>query len=155
MTPFCGMANMDSLLNKTWFVKSGFAGHTYIFYKVETGDMKAIKQIYGSGICSTASEIYDITIKGDSLILSNGLNLVFGEISKTKNLYFSGDKSELRENDERFKLLSPKPIIYNWATKEFCDQVDFSKLLNIKIRKNEIYELAKIKELRIATKKNK
>jgi hypothetical protein len=147
------MANVDSLTNKTWFNKSGFTGHSYVFYQLKGGDMKAIKQIHGSGVCAIASEIYDIEIKGDSLILFNGLNLNSGEISTTNNLFFDNETSELKENNEPLILFSPKPLIYNWATSEICDQVDFNRLLNIDIKKNEVYDFDKIQELRIERKK--
>lgn len=143
------MIGFDSIVNKTWFIDNGFAGCQYFFYRLEGGNMKAIKQICGSGVCVIRSEIYDVEIKGDSLLLMDGLDLNSGEITRTPNLFFDNEKREIRENEMELQLRSPEPLIYNWATAEVCDLVDFEGLLKIEILKNEVYKTEAIKELRI------
>ena len=149
LTSILSIAHDDHILNKTWFSENGFAGHQYVFYRIEGGDIKVIKQIHGSGVCIIKSEIYDVELKGDSLILSNGLDLNSGEISSTPNLFFDNNKIEIKENEQRLILLSPEPLIYNWATTEICDQVDFIGLIRIELPKNEVYKTEAIKNLRI------
>ncbi len=143
------IANVDTILNKTWFSESGIAGHQYVFFQAESGKFKAIKQILGSGICLIKSEIYDLEIKEDSLILDNGRDLISGASTTTPNLVFDRKKIEIREGEFQMRPLGEVPVIFNWATDEFCDEIDFNGLLKINIQSNEIYSSESIRELRI------
>lgn len=149
---FLFQSNLDSLLNKTWQFQNKFAGHQYVFFESENGIMKTIKQINGSGVCVVKSEIYDIQLIGDSMSLTNGLDLNSKEGLKNLNLYFNQEKNTLTENGELLKQIHSEAIIYNWATAEICDKVDYNKLLKINTTKNGIYDLKLIKTITIPSK---
>lgn len=111
LTATLSIANVDTILNKTWFSESGFAGHQYVFFQTESGKFKAIKQIHGSGVCVIKSEIYDLEIKEDSLILENGRDLISGARTTTPKLVFDESKFEIRAGEMQMRILSEDPVI--------------------------------------------
>lgn len=139
----------DGIFNKTWFSSAEFAGVQYVFYKLENGGAKVIKQVLGSGVCSIKSEIFDLEIKSDTLKLFNGLDLKSGEPTLSENLLYSSTKNELYDEKGQLRVRSKIVEIFNWATNEMCDMVDFERLKKLRLSENEIYDLKIIKELRI------
>ena len=126
-----------------------FAGEHFVFFTTVNGKKKAIKQNLGSGVCVIKSEIYDIEIMGDSLFLINGLDLKSAKPTSTLNLLLSQDKSLMIEEGKPLTLFSKTPIVYNWATTEVCDEVNFKQMLKIEIQENEIYKTEVIEDLRL------
>ena len=146
------MSNLDSLMNKTWFIEDSFAGHQYVFFKTENGKMKSIKQVFGSGVCVIKSEIYDIQLKADTVYFINGLDLNTKERANTPRLPVE-DKNRSKEMKKQFNAVYREPLIFNWATQEICDGVDFRGLLKISLEENEVYDLDQIRSLRVERKK--
>ena len=131
--------NNEAIINKTWFCSSGFAGYQLVIFNTNRSQLKAIRQVHGSGVCDVESEIYDVDIVGDTLYLDNGLNLMSGQASKSYRLIHH-NKYQLKLDDESvLEVISNDPQIYNWATNDICDIIDLPKLSRIKIGKNEIY----------------
>lgn len=128
--------------NKTWFENSGFSGTSIIFYKTSNGLLKAIRQINGSGIPVISSEIYDVEIRRDSILLLNGLNLKSSQ--KVGNYYylFNSKTGYLFKNDTQLKILSTKSVLYTWTDKRknFLTKIDIELLKKTSININEIYK---------------
>ena len=79
--------------------------------------MKAIRQIYGSGVYVIANEISDVTIKGDTLFLGkdSSISMESGDIASINCMIYSKEKACLTDNrNVRFKE-SPNGLkIFNW-----------------------------------------
>ena len=122
-------ANVDSIFNKTWQFEDGLGNIHYVFFAAESGILKAIKQINGSGICEVKSEIYDLEIIDDLLILKNGIDLKTGEKTNNENFVIRNEKIENKDGNMQMTLFSNDVFIYNWATDEVCDLIEFNELL--------------------------
>ncbi len=97
----------QKIADKTWvsFDHNDF-GRQLVFVKDTEGRKKAICQQYGSGCYVVANSIYDVSLKGDSIIFS-------GENKNYNSLYFNDEDSTLMEMPGiRYK--KSKLVIYNW-----------------------------------------
>ncbi len=130
----------EKVSNKTWFDETGFAGISVVFMKSESGQIKAIRQINGSGVPVIATEIYDVEIRQDTIYLINSHNGQAKENSKDI-FYTYNDRQGLLSNGKQLRILSEEPIIYVWTNKrKIIDRrVNVNKLTKISFEKNEVY----------------
>ena len=139
----------EKISNKTWFEENGFAGVSIVFMKIERGQIKAIRQINGSGVPVIATEIYDVEIRQDTIYLLNSSNGQTNE--KPKNDFYTyNDRQGLLSKGKQLTILFEEPIIYVWTEKRIImdTRVNVNKLTKISFEKNEVYindEIYKIK----------
>lgn len=126
--------------NKTWFEENGFAGVSIVFLKTESGQIKAIRQINGSGVPVVATEIYDVEIRQDTIYLSNSQSRQTKEKPKS-NFYTYNERQGLIKNGKKLRILFEEPIIYVWTEKRKISdtRVNVNKLTKISFEKNEVY----------------
>lgn len=138
----------DSIKEKTWISKKDFPTNQYVFYETINGLKKAIFQINGSGRCAILSLIYDVEIKGDTIILKNELKLDNSNLEKRENsntskkLYVSNaytivSTDLLLEYNKAFNEVR----ICNWfETYSGYQIIPFEKFKSIPIEENQIYD---------------
>ena len=93
----------EKIENKTWFDETGFAGESIVFMKSDSGQIKAIRQINGSGVPVVFTEIYDVEIRTDTIYLLNRPNEKTNK--KPKNIFYT-------YNDLQGLLNNGKPLTY-------------------------------------------
>lgn len=135
--------------NKTWIETEGIAGTSIVFYETETKLKKAIRQLQGSGVYIVNSEIYDVKVNGNSLILFNGLNLVTSEKLEEINYYYDKEKEILIRNDKRLSVYFEQPTLYDWINLPNYSgkEIDINKLKKIVIEYNSIYSVNDLEDL--------
>lgn len=138
--PVFGSDIFEKISNKTWFEESGFAGVSIVFMKIESGQIKAIRQINGSGVPVIATEIYDVEIRQDTILLLNSSNGKTKKKSKN-DFYTYNDRQGLIRNGKQLRILFEEPIIYVWTEKRkiIDTRVNVNKLTKISFEKNEVY----------------
>lgn len=142
------------IAHKTWMEDKGFAGTSIIFYKTGNGLQKAIRQINGSGIPVISSELYDIEIRKETILLLNGLNLKTSE--KLADIIYNFDKNtgQLFAKESPLRITHEEPVLYAWTTGKLDQpQINFHLLSKISINKNEIYNLSDIENILIESNK--
>lgn len=101
------------IAEKTWFSSSGFAGEQLIFYESVNGIKRAIRQIHGSGVYIVATEVYDVEVIQDTILVT--LCPDNHRIRHIKLIY-NETNFNLTDNSDSFtyKISSDKPIVYNF-----------------------------------------
>jgi hypothetical protein len=126
--------------NKTWFDETGFAGETIVFVKLVSGQVKAIRQINGSGVPVLFTEIHDVVIRNDTIFL---LNRQYEQINeKPKTIFYTyNDHHGLFSNGKPLRILFKVPIIYVYSEKSkiIDTQVNVNDLTKLSFEKNEVY----------------
>ncbi len=142
----------QSINNKTWFETEEFAGASIVFYETATKLKKAIRQIQGSGVYITSSEIYDVKLDGNKLILFNGLNLISSEKLADINYFYDKEKEIITKNNKPLEVYTEELILYDWKNlpNYTGKRIDLNKLKKITIEKNSIYDW---KDLDVSVKK--
>jgi len=103
----------DYITEKTWFSRNGFAGEQIVFYESVNGVKRAIRQIHGSGVYVVATEIYDVEVIQDTILLT--LCPDNQKIRHIKLIYNKTDFSLIANSDSlTYKISSDKPIVYNF-----------------------------------------
>lgn len=139
----------QSVNNKTWIEGDGFTGSSIIFYETDTKLKKAIRQLQGSGVYITSSEIYDVEVDGNKLILFNGLNLVSSEPLEAINYYYDKEKEVITRNNKPLEVYVDGLILYDWKKlpNYTGKTIDLTKLKKIAIAQNSIYDLNDLEEV--------
>lgn len=135
--------------NKTWIENEGIAGTSIVFYETDTKLKKAIRQLQGSGVYIVNSEIYDVKVNGNKLVLFDGLNLVTSEKLEEINYYFDKEKEILIRNDKPLSVYFEQSTLYDWINlPNFTGkEIDVNKLKKIAIEENKVYSLNDLEEL--------
>jgi hypothetical protein len=130
----------EKISNKTWFDETGFAGVSIVFMKTESGQIKAIRQINGSGVPVLFTEIYNVEIRQDTIYLLNSVNGQTKENSKNSS-YIYNDQQGLSSNGKQLRILFDEPIIYVWTeTRKIIDtKVNVNKLTKVSFEENEVF----------------
>lgn len=131
---------IEKIENKTWFDKTGFAGESIVFMESDSGQIKAIRQINGSGVPVVFTEIYDVEIRMDTIFLLDTPNEKTSE--KQNNIFYTyNDQQGLLSNGKQLRILFEEPIIYVCTEKrKITDtRVNVNALTKISFEKNEVY----------------
>ena len=130
---------LDSISNKTWFETTNFTGEMIVFVKSNSGQIKAIRQICGSGVPVVLVEIYDVEIRQDSILLTNCNKEQ--TVVAPRPLYIYTDKDGLLKNGKQLKRIYNEPIIYVWTeNRQVADvRINLREATKISFEKNEIY----------------
>jgi hypothetical protein len=111
-----GQDVFDEIKTKTWFEHSGFAGVTVVFLKDNNGELKALRQINGSGIPVIATNIFDIEIRQDTIHLFD--NKLIQNIKTSESLiYIYNDKQGLTRNVKSLNAIINHPMIHLFTHK--------------------------------------
>jgi hypothetical protein len=129
----------EKIENKTWFDETGFAGESIVFIKSDSGQIKAIRQINGSGVPVLFTEIHDVEIRNDTIYLLNRPNDQISEESKNI-LYTYNDLQGLLSNGKQLRILFEEPIIYVFTEKRklIDTRVNVNASTKISFEKNEV-----------------
>lgn len=143
--PLFGQDIIEKVSTKTWLLKSDFPQEGLVFVKTDSGLIKVIHQVYGSGLPVIISEVCDISLRNDTLFLKNGM--IHSKDETFKDYYFTyNDSIGLMRKGNPLGVLFDEPIIYvcneNGNLLNFritiTDQTKFS------FEKNEVYINEKI-----------
>lgn len=138
----------EKIENKTWFDDTGFAGESIVFMKSDSVQIKAIRQVNGSGVPVVFTEIYNVEIRKDTIYLFNSPNEQTKK--KLKNIIYTyNDLQGLLSNGKPLRVLFEEPIIYvSTENRRIIDtRVNVNTLTKFSFEKNEVYindELYKI-----------
>lgn len=128
------------ITGRTWFSRNGFAGEQIVFFESVNGLKRAIRQIHGSGVYIVATEIYDVEVIQDTILLifcpSNQkirhIKLIYNETEFT----LSANSDSLT-----YKISSDKPIIYNFQEDFYRgEKIPIEILKSVPIQKGVTFE---------------
>lgn len=128
------------IAEKTWFSRNGFAGEQIVFYESVNGVKRAIRQIHGSGVYIVATEIYDVEVIQDTILMTP-----FQENQRTghiKLIYNETDFILMTNSDSlTYKIFSDQPIVYNFQGNFYRgERIPIEILKSIPIQKGVTFE---------------
>jgi hypothetical protein len=138
----------NSIAEKTWFSRNGFAGEQIVFYESVNGLKRAIRQIHGSGVYIVATEIYDVGVTQDTITLTycpdnqkiRNIKLIYNET----NFTLTANSDSLT-----YKIFSDKPIVYNFDGDFFRgEKIPFEILKSVSIQKGVTFEKGIFKNIK-------
>jgi hypothetical protein len=137
-----------TISSKTW-KENGSQDATVVFYMTNNRLLKAIRQIGGSGVQVTSSQIFDVEIRQGNIYLSGGLNLKTAKKLGDRSYTYDQNKGMLFDSIKRsLRMISDKPILFDW-TQNSNAEIDVSLLTKLSLEKNEIYKEADIDQILI------
>lgn len=137
LTTLLGQNIFEKISNKTWFESNGFGGVTVVYLKTENGQIKALRQINGSGIPVVFTETYNVEIKQDTIFLKSSRETT---VDKENIFYVYNESLGLLKKDTLLMKLFNEPIIYVSTEKggTLNKQLNVRQLNKISVLRNEL-----------------
>ncbi|MBN2682582.1 MAG: protease inhibitor I42 family protein [Bacteroidales bacterium] len=131
----------EKLTKNTWIEKEESMGSCFVFVMSENGKMKALRQIYGSGLPVIATYVYDVEIKNNNVILhySNNMNNGIDNVKAQDEILVFNKHLELIRNGKSMSNNDAKTILTLWnEQKNELVYIDYRKYESLAINDNEI-----------------